>query len=122
MSTRTTIELTLGERLRKAREDAKLSKLDLADELEVHRNTITNYETGRQRPPRWLVWAWAQLTDYDPALLAGNDLPRRRGDSTSTRWYTEGTHYPGRRSRQRARRRTTHSGPGSLWSPVVYGG
>lgn len=68
----------LRDRLRKAREVKQLSRDELADLLGVHRNTVANYETGRQVPTRATVLAWAMVTDCPAEWLEHGD---RRGRS-----------------------------------------
>ena len=53
---------TIGDRLRKAREDAGLDQGQLAEAMEVSRKTIGNNETGRVQPRRIVVRAWALAT------------------------------------------------------------
>lgn len=53
---------TLGDRLRKARESAGMSSSDMAATLDVSRNTIGNYESGRTHPATLAIRAWALAT------------------------------------------------------------
>ena len=53
---------TMLDRLRKARESAGLLKEELAERLEVSRNTIGNYESGKVRPQPVVVKMWALVT------------------------------------------------------------
>lgn len=50
---------TVGDRLRRARRAAGLSGAELADELGVHRNMVSRWETGRDEPKRLVLLAWA---------------------------------------------------------------
>lgn len=64
MSTQTSTEhipvWTMGDRFRKAREDAGLTQQELADALDVDRNTISAYEMDlRKRPQKGTVKRWA---------------------------------------------------------------
>jgi transcriptional regulator with XRE-family HTH domain len=52
----------VGDRLRKAREEAGLSQQDLAADLGIARQSVSNYESGRFRPRRPVMLAWAMRT------------------------------------------------------------
>ena len=75
-------EWTLGDRLRKAREDAGMSQAELALAVGVSRNTIGNAEVGATVPLTVTLRAWAEATKV-PAdwLLYGqvSPTPPRRG-------------------------------------------
>ena len=65
---------TLGDRLRKAREDAGIGSTEMARRLHLTRQTITNYERGH-RPPAWLTLkVWAEMTEVDLDWLIGDAL------------------------------------------------
>ncbi len=68
-------EWTLGDRLRKAREDAGLSQSQLATRLAVSRNTIGNAETGSHRPLPITIKAWADETGVPHAWLLTGEAP-----------------------------------------------
>lgn len=70
---------TLGDRLRKAREHAAISSQQMADALDLSRNSITNYEHGRTRPSTLVLRAWA--------LATGVPLEWLRTGSMDTRQY-----------------------------------
>lgn len=77
-----TPQWSLGDHLRKARTEAKISVEGMASELGVTRNTVTNYENGTTRPKRGTVRAWAEITDTDSRwLLAPFEL-----DSVRSGW------------------------------------
>ncbi len=88
---------TLGDRLRKAREDAGFSQVELAEVIGVSRNTISNHELGEgKRPPTPLLMrAWAAATAVPEEWLRTGTVPTeeprpRRGQgpveaSTDTR-------------------------------------
>lgn len=70
MSTQThhrTPEWTLGDRLRKAREEAGLDQAALADALGVSRATISNHEVGigKRGTNRMMIRAWALATGVE---------------------------------------------------------
>ncbi|HXI18753.1 MAG TPA: helix-turn-helix transcriptional regulator [Chloroflexota bacterium] len=50
---------TQADRLRKAREVAHLDQVDLADEIGISRQTVSNYETGSSHPRKIVLKAWA---------------------------------------------------------------
>lgn len=64
----------LADRLDKALKVGKVSNADMADALDVSRNTVTNYTTGRTTPSRLQIKEWAVRTGA-PAewLLTGID-------------------------------------------------
>ncbi|MFD2840113.1 helix-turn-helix domain-containing protein [Populibacterium corticicola] len=55
-------QFTMGDRLRKAREQAGLESSEFADEIGVSRNTITNYERDKVAPRKIVLKAWALRT------------------------------------------------------------
>jgi transcriptional regulator with XRE-family HTH domain len=60
MTNTTTIDLTLGEALKVVRERGHLTQKEMADRLEIGRNTVVRYESGLT-VPRWRdVEAWAE--------------------------------------------------------------
>lgn len=69
---------TLGDRLRKARETAGLNQTQLADELEIARNSVGRYESGDYDPPRTVIIAWALRTGVDFQWLLGDHQGKRR--------------------------------------------
>lgn len=73
-----TIEFTLGDHLRKAREAAGYSQADMAGLLGVHRNTISAWEAdhyGRRGPNRVLLREWMEVCGFDPACLVDLSSP-----------------------------------------------
>ena len=58
---------TQGDRLRKAREEARVSVEAMADALGVTRTTITRYERrpGKRGVPSAVVRVWADITSVD---------------------------------------------------------
>lgn len=52
----------MGDRLRKAREDAGLSQAELALSIGVSRNTVGNAEIGDRTPLEITLRAWADAT------------------------------------------------------------
>ena len=83
MSTQHTVhipEWTLGDRLRKAREDAGFSQDELATAVKVSRATISNAEVGARVPLRVTIAAWAEATGVPESwLLGGGDHPPKTG-------------------------------------------
>lgn len=77
-----TPQWTLGDRLRKAREIAGLNQTQLADELEIARNSVGRYESGDYDPPRTVIIAWALRTGVDFEWLLGDHQGRKRGGYT----------------------------------------
>ena len=64
---------TLGDRLRKARENAGLSQSELADAVLVSRTTVSNAEVGARVPMRGTLKAWAEVTDVPLGWLLTGD-------------------------------------------------
>lgn len=90
MSTTTHIPVwTMGDRLRKAREDAGLSQAELALEVGVSRATVSNAEVGATTPLPITVNAWARITGVPAEWLRTGrveDTPRpRSGPRRGTR-------------------------------------
>ena len=52
-------EFEMHDRLRKARESAGYGREQLADAMEVSRNSVYNAESGRTRPRKIMLNAWA---------------------------------------------------------------
>lgn len=76
---------SLGDRLRKAREHAGLSRDELADKLGVKKNSLWNWETNASQPRDLLdvVERWAQATGV-PAAWIGGFTPMYLRDATCT--------------------------------------
>lgn len=54
--------LTVGERLRVARERAGLSVNEMAVRLSRHRNMVSRWEKGHAEPPLWVVRTYGEAT------------------------------------------------------------
>src|SRR5260370_2562423 len=69
---------TVGDRMRKAREDAQLNQSDLAGKVEIARSSIVNYETDRRMVSRPVLIAWSLATGVPYECLSHRDtLPCR---------------------------------------------
>ena len=93
---------SLGERIRKAREDAGMSQQQFADELGVDRKTVGNWEADRNQPRYRDLMLISSVADVSLEWLAG-DLFRpsspvhagagatdnRRGTGFKTHGYTD---------------------------------
>lgn len=66
-------EWTLGERLRKAREEAGLDRDEMAARMQVSERTLRNWERDANLPRYSLLIAkeWAEITQVDLAWLRG---------------------------------------------------
>lgn len=74
---------TLGDRLRKAREHARLSQAQLAHEIGIGRTSLTHYETEKKLIPRTALLAWAFRTRVPPEWLRdGTTGPTDTGPGT----------------------------------------
>jgi transcriptional regulator with XRE-family HTH domain len=63
----------LASRLAWARESAGITQAELAAQLGISRRTVSNYETGAQRPKLNRLVLWANTCDVDASWLAGGD-------------------------------------------------
>ena len=75
---------TTGDRLRKARELAGISSIEMAEHLGVSRNTVTNYEHDNTRPPLMAIRAYAAETGVPIEWLIGEDDADLRNRCFST--------------------------------------
>ena len=66
---------SLGDRLRKAREQAGLEQAELARDLGTSRTTVGNAERGDRTPRRSLVMAWSLRTGVPLAWLETGTAP-----------------------------------------------
>jgi transcriptional regulator with XRE-family HTH domain len=71
---------TLSDRLAKARDHARIDQDDLAREMGVSRQSISNWERGYAKPKRPYVWAWADVTGVDRDWLLTGDAPDSEPD------------------------------------------
>lgn len=71
MSDRTP-EWTLGDKLRKAREQAGFSQNHLAELLHVSRVTVLNAERGHHEPHPSTVKQWAKMCQVAPEWIAND--------------------------------------------------
>lgn len=73
-------EFQIGDRMRKARRSTGATMAEIADVLNVSRQTIHDWENGRRRPSKIAVFAYAAVTTSDFEWLWGEDEPPRSGD------------------------------------------
>lgn len=75
---------TVGDRLRKAREESGLSQQELADAIGVSRNTISNHEVGvgKREPQTLLLRAWAAATGVSVEWIRTGHAPPPPGVPT----------------------------------------
>lgn len=76
---------TLGDRLSKALRHADISVNDMADYLTRGRNTIGNYMSGRTRPPRAVLIAWALRTGVPLEWIETGEAPGTTDDGPEPR-------------------------------------
>jgi transcriptional regulator with XRE-family HTH domain len=68
---------TIGDRLRKAREDRGLTQPELADLIGVSRSTVGNYEVGQTtRHMPIVLRGWAEATGVPLTWLTTGNAPR----------------------------------------------
>lgn len=85
-------------RLILSRYDAGLEQGELAELMRVSRQSVGNWEAGRNKPSRLAVFAWAGACGVDPVWLetgepgSGDPGPglvvHRVGLEPTTRWFT----------------------------------
>ena len=68
-NTGVSLDFTLGDRLRKAREFAGLEIQELAEAVDVHRQSVTRYETDKARPKRGTLLLWSYATGVSVSWL-----------------------------------------------------
>ncbi|MBQ9031702.1 MAG: LexA family transcriptional regulator [Parasporobacterium sp.] len=60
-----------GQRLKEARRSKGLSQKELADQMQVTRNTVINWERDKSRPDYRILPALCRILETDPAALLG---------------------------------------------------
>lgn len=68
-------EWTLGDRLRKAREEAGLEQQELAQMIGVARNTVSNAEKGKVNPRQIVLNQWSLATGVPLQWLQNGETP-----------------------------------------------
>lgn len=68
-------EWTLGDRMRKARMDARLTAQRISDLIGISRKSVTNYENGDTHPLPVILQAWADVTGVYVEWLKGGEAP-----------------------------------------------
>ena len=66
--------LSLGDRLARARREAKLSQFELAGELGISRVSVSHYENDRSEPSFETVCDWARATNVFLSYFADGTL------------------------------------------------
>lgn len=69
-----TVTLTLGQRIRLAREAAGMKQADLAIALGTARTTISNWENDDHRPARVYMRVIAEITGREPGFFTQDDM------------------------------------------------
>lgn len=71
--------MTIGERIRKVREEARLSQVELADYIKVSKQTLYKYETGIiTNIPSDKIEEIAKFTGVSPAYIMGWEQPKSK--------------------------------------------
>lgn len=73
MSTQKVARFSLGERIRKAREDMDWLQADLADGVKKSRETISNWESNKHKPSKLELDFIAELTGYPLEFFTESD-------------------------------------------------
>lgn len=68
---------SIGENLKKLREDSGFSQKQIADAIHVDRSTYTNYELGKICPPLNMIYRLAKAFDVDYTEILEGDMPKR---------------------------------------------
>lgn len=66
--------MTLGERLKKARKDKKLTQQSVADALGVAKSTYCGYESGFRKPDVLTVQRLAAILDVTGSYIIGSEV------------------------------------------------
>lgn len=74
--------LTLGQRLRIAREHLGVEQQELAETMGTSRQTVSAVERGVNHPRQLLIRAWAMATGVDRHWLETGEVPAPDGDGT----------------------------------------
>ena len=83
--TATILEMDLADRMKKALRISGLTVNDVADALDVNRNTVGNWTNGRIEPKRASVVAFAQLTGVPAEWLEFGIVPENWEGPARTR-------------------------------------
>ena len=76
----------VADRLRKSREAAGLEQVELAERIEVSRQTVGNYENRRVQPQKTTIMLWALVTGVPVQWLRTGVWPEdSRGDTGRVR-------------------------------------
>src|SRR5258708_38354074 len=59
----------IGEQLKKRRREFKLTQQELAETLGIERTSVTNIESGTQKPPLHLLYQFCYVLNLDLNLL-----------------------------------------------------
>lgn len=73
---------TVADRLKRSLRYAKLRNYDMADYLEVHRNTVTFWLSGRSRMLPVIMRVWADRTGVPLSWLQTGEWPDEMSDLT----------------------------------------
>lgn len=73
-------EWTMADRLRKAREVSDLDQTELAQRIDVSRQTISNYESGRVAPRKIVLKQWALATGVPLEWIETGHAPTGNDD------------------------------------------
>lgn len=59
------IKITMGDKMRRARVAAGAQQTEMAEALDISRQTVIDWELGHRRPSKIAVFAWAHVTGVD---------------------------------------------------------
>lgn len=81
-------EFTLGDRLRKAREFAGIDMRDLAQMIDIHRQSVARYEQGQAIPRRPVMLSWAISTGVSLEWITSGEISTHDEKSERTTDYS----------------------------------
>lgn len=82
-STPDNLKETMGERLARTLRRERISHSEMAEHLGVHRNTVGGYCTGKSKPLRVMLHAWANRVDVPVEWIITGVWPEQTDTATT---------------------------------------
>lgn len=70
---------TIGGRLRRIRKEHEYTQTELAGKIGITQTLVSDYETGRARPPAEMLIRFAKVLDVSADELLGLEKPKKGG-------------------------------------------